>query len=864
MQTERFYRRPVIPLTVAMMIGIALGSAAPGYGSGALVLALACSFGIVRCLIRRAPAAACPLLLFIALGYFSLQPWVHPRFPPNHVSRFVNSGPWRIIGVVDARPLEFESRTKFVLRVERLERGPETHEVGGLLRVTASAETADLNQGDRVAINSRIRSIRNFNNPGGFDFKRSMAYREIWASVFIEGKELNLLENQVESGLLGLIDRVRSAIARLIDQASFGSEDAVLKALVMGDQSGIAPDIRQVFTRTGTSHILAISGLHITIVASIVFMLFRWLLSWIPIVLRYAWTRKGAAVLTLIPITLYALIAGFSPSTQRALIMVAVFLLAFLVERETDLMNTLALAALGILAVQPASLFSISFQLSFVAVLSIVYGLDRVKAARSAASRDLEGRTAKIRRGLLVFFGVSLVATWGTLALGMYYFNTVSCIGLLANGVAIPLIGYVVVALGLVGTLLAPLNTEAAVACYQISGFVLSKSIALLELMAALPYAAVRTMSPSVLEMTLFYLLSWAAFHLATGRTSTADPFSNAAATGRVTSAGNPIHAVPGHLRRFFFQTIQSATLDRKAATAVLLLCLIGAAADAGYWTYQRFGRQDLRLTLLDVGQGSAVLLEFPGGATALVDGGGFADMAAFDVGANVVAPFLWRRKIATIDTLVLTHPNSDHLNGLPFIADNFHVRSLWTNGECRPMPGYEALMQTALKRGIAVPRYADIPRHTTINTAQMEVLYPPVDFLGRAEGCRWRRDENNNSLVTRVSLGEVSILIPGDIMRPAEKELVVLVGEKLKSTVMIAPHHGSRTSSSEELLKAGAPQAVFISCADRPGSGIPHPLVLERYERHGARIYRTDRDGAIQLTSDGRRMAITTFLTAD
>ena len=864
MQAERFYRRPVIPLTVALISGIALGSAAPGYGSGTLALAVVCSLVILRCLIRRAPAAVCPLLLFIVLGYLSLQPWVRPRLPANHVSRFVDSGAWRIIGVVDARPLEFESRTKFVLRIERLERGPETHEVSGLLRVTVNGEPADLNQGDRVAIHSRIRSIRNFNNPGGFDFKRSMAYRGIWGSAFIEGKELNLLENQVESGLLGLIDRVRSAIARLIDQAGLGSEAAVLKALVIGDQSGIAPDIRRAFTRTGTSHILAISGLHITIVASIAFALFRWLLSWIPIVLRYAWTRKAAAVLTLMPITLYALIAGFSPSTQRALIMVAVFLLAFLVERETDLMNTLALAALGILAVQPASLFSISFQLSFAAVLSIVYGLDRVKAARSAASCDLEGRAAKIRRGLLLFFGVSLVATWGTLALGMYYFNTVSCIGLLANCVAIPLMGYVVVALGLVGTLLSPLSTEAAVACYQISGFVLSKSIALLELMAALPYAAVRTVSPSIVEMTLFYLLSWAAFHLATGRTSAADPFSNAAATGRVTSAGDPSHAVAGHLRRFFFQTIRGASPDRKAAAAVLVLCLIGAGADAGYWIYQRFGRQDLRLTLLDVGRGSAALLEFPGGATALVDGGGVADMEAFDIGANVVAPFLWRQKIATIDTLVLTHPNSDHLNGLLFIAANFHVRSLWTNGESRPMPGYEGLMQTALERGIAVPRYADIARHTAINHAQLEVLYPPVDFLGRAEDDRWRRDENNNSLVTRVSLGEVSVLIPGDIMRPAEKELVALSGDKLKSAVLIAPHHGSRTSSSEEFLKAVAPQAVFISCADRPGSGIPHPLVLERYERHGARAYRTDRDGAIQLTSDGRRMAITTFLNAD
>jgi competence protein ComEC len=224
----------------------------------------------------------------------------------------------------------------------------------------------------------------------------------------------------------------------------------------------------------------------------------------------------------------------------------------------------------------------------------------------------------------------------------------------------------------------------------------------------------------------------------------------------------------------------------------------------------------------------------------------------------------LWRRKIATIDTLILTHPNSDHVNGLPFIAANFQVGELWTNGESRPIPGYEGLIRTVQEQGIARPRYADIPRRTAINDAQLEVLYPPVDFLERVEADRWRRDENNNSLVTKVSLGGISILIPGDIMRPAEKELAGLAGENLKSTVLIAPHHGSRTSSSAEFLAAVAPRAVLVSCGDRPGSGIPHPQILQRYADGGARIYRTDRHGAVRLSTDGRHVAITTLLDPD
>lgn len=859
---DRFYRRPVIPLTVALMTGIASGSALPGAGLWALAPAVACIAEVTRCLIRRRPAAFSPLLLFAALGYLSLQAWIDPHFPENHVSRFVDSGPWRIIGVVDARPLEFESRIQFVLRAERLQSGAEDRAVTGRLRITATGETVALQQGDRIALLARIRSIRNFKNPGGFDLRRSMAYREIWASAAAGGAELELLERQAEPGILGTIDRMRSVVAGLIDQAQLGPEAEVLKALVMGDQSGIAPEIRLAFTRTGTSHILAISGLHITIVASIAFALFRWLLSWVPIALRKAWTRKGAAVLTLAPITLYALIAGFSPSTQRALLMVAVFLLALLADSETDLLNTLALAALVILCVQPAALFSISFQLSFAAVLSIVYACERLATARPAAAPpEPDGRAAPIRRGLKAFFGVSLAATWGTLPLAAYHFNSVSLIGLLANCIAVPLMGYLVVAVGLAGTLLAALSVPAALACYRISGFMLSISIAAMEWMSGLTYAAIRTVTPSPIEIILFYLLSWAAFDFSIGRRSAASK-AGAATDGGGAGRAAAI-AAGGCLRRFFSRRGRSSPC-RQAAASVLVFSLIAAAIDAGYWTYQRFGRRDLRVTMIDVGQGSAVLLEFPGGGTALVDGGGFADPAAFDVGARVVAPFLWGRKIAAIDTLILTHPNSDHMNGLTFIADNFHVGALWTNGESRPVSGYAALMQTAARRGIAVPGFAEIPRETLANGTRIEVLYPPIDFLDRRQTERWRRNENNNSLVIRVSLGEVSVLIPGDIMRPAEEDLVVQAGDRLRSTVLIAPHHGSRSSSSERFLLATAPAVVLVSAAARSGSGMPHPGVLERYERHGARVYRTDRDGAIQATTDGRKASISPFAASN
>jgi len=855
------YARPVIPLTLSLIAGIAIGSEWPGEKGFALAVIGGSGAAIAGCLVRRRPAAFFPLILFVALGYLSMQPYATPRFPPDHVSRFLDTGPWEITGVVDGRPTEYESRTRVAVMVERLASGPESHRVSGLLRVTVTGPGAGIAHGDRIAFRSRIRPIRSFNNPGGFDFARHMHLQGVWGSAFTDAGQLVQLAPP-GGGPARFVDAARTAVARRVDAAVPFPEAAVLKALVIGDQAEIPPDVQQAFRRTGTTHILAISGMNFGIVASAAFVLFRWLLAFIHPILLTGWARKGAALLTLVPVSLYALLAGMSPSTQRALIMVTVFLLTFLVEREHDLMNTLAVAALSILVVNPPSLTSISFQLSFAAVFVILYGFAQIPRREEAAQPVAPGAAARLKRSVALFFLVSLFATAGTLPLILYYFNTLSFISLLANCVAVPLMGYVAVLAGLIGAFLVPFSDSAAILCFKLGGVVLSASIAAVKQMSDLPFAAAKTVSPSILEMVVFYASAWSVIRLIQFWRGQAGPPALGGAGGVAGTAGSPSRpSRPQRIRQAFRKGGALAAPGAQAAAVILVFCLAAGCADAGYWLYQRFWHRDLRMTLLDVGQGSAALLELPGGRTVLVDGGGFADNSAFDIGAAVVAPFLWRNKIATVDTLILTHPNSDHVNGLIFIAENFNVGALWENGEPWSTPGYQALMRAVSERGIPRPRFAEFALESTINGVRLEVLYPPADFLTRRDTERFRRDENNNSLVTRFSFGEVSILLPGDIMRPAEKELVSMAGDRLKSRVLIAPHHGSRTSSSEEFVSAVAPQAVLISCADRPGSGIPHAQTLERYATRGARIYRTDRDGAIRLTTDGARLVIEPFL---
>jgi len=814
---------------MAFITGLAMGYGFPGLG-GAWVwipagLVLAVLSYKIWC---RSGATFSPLTLCGLCGYLAIQPWLAPSFPENHVVHFVNSHPWRISGIVADTPLSKPRRTKLILKVTRLETEKESLSVFGQIRVTVYGTPPAFERGDALTFKGRIRAIRNFNNPGAFDYKTYLALKKIWGSAYTTADRLQVVRSTAKVGFFREIDRIRSRIANLIDgiETRLVSTDgkAVLKALIVGDRSGITPEWRMAFNRAGVGHLLAISGLHVGIIAATAFWLLRWLLSHWQAVLWRAWVNKGAAGLTLIPVVAYGLLAGLSPSTQRALIMVSVFLVAFLIEQEQDLFNTLAVAALIILIINPPALFSVSFQLSFAAVAAILVGLSFLKQGGRKPDMSFWRR---IVRGLLSMGMVSLFAMLGTLPLVMHYFNLVSLVGWGANVLVVPLIGFTIIPLGLLAVGVYPLSATLALLLWQGCLVILSKVLDLIRIIADWPWAAARTVTPTGLEIACYYALLLGLFLLAKGRLAP--------------------HAA---------NRAQLARWGKGVLVGVFLITSI----DVGYWSYQRFGRSDLRVTAIDVGQGSATLVEMPGGHTVLIDGGGFGDNTVFDVGARVVAPFLWHKKIKTVETLVLSHPNSDHLNGLPFIAENFNTKEFWANGESADKTGYRKLSQVLKRTDIIVPNFETLPRSKVIGGVTLDILYPPRDFLQRRDVDAWR-NSNNNSLVLKVSYGRRSVLIPGDIMARGEAELATLKRADLGSSVLLSPHHGSRTGSSALFLDQVDPQIVVISAGWQNRFGFPHPSVLSRYKNRGYQVFRTDQHGAVTIVTDGSNLVVTSLL---
>ncbi len=865
---QGIFFRPIIGFLVPLICGIAAGVWFDDFNPWAMVAIVLSSAYMLRAIAAKQNLVLMPLVFFLSLGYLTVQPWMSPSLPDQHISHYAKPVRWSIIGTVCNDPIVSQKgHIRFVLNVESIQSGQNSFPATGRIRVTTRGEISpEFRPGDRIKFPGKIRGIRNFQNPGGFDFERYMAFRTILATTYVTSNKVMFLETNNDQNVTHWVSNARKKIADIIDDTQMDhASAAIMKALVVGDRDGIDKPLREAFNKSGMGHLLAISGLHVGIVASFFFLVFSRFFSMSRTLLDHAWVGKASALLCIIPVTIYGLLAGMSPSTQRAVLMINVFLMTFFIKREQDSINTLAIAALVILIIHPPALFSISFQLSFTAVFAIILGFSMLWKNQNRFDTN-----QLIRKKLSAFFFASLFAILGSLPLIMYYFNQASLVGIAANFILVPLVGFIVVPVGLISALVFPISQGLSLTGFQAGGAVLSFAISIIHFFSNLPFSSIKTVTPSMLEIALYYLSGMSIVYLIrqqilSGHQIKTISFQTPPTDDTLDADYTKVNQVPkatvmqsgsitGRLSFFRFH------LQRKARVYIISIILLIGIADAGYWIYIRFFQQDLRITIMDVGQGNAAIIEFPGGKTMLIDGGGFYDNNSFDVGERITAPILWRKKIKTVDTLMLTHPDSDHLNGLLYISQHFNVKTIRTNHEPADTWGYQQLQDIALEKEIHTPPFTERHRSFEIGGVQVRILYPPEDFLEKKERESWR-DHNANSMVIQLKMGEFSCLFTGDIRARSETELIALKDDDLKSNILIAPHHGSKTSSTPKFIDSVKPETVIFCSGWNNRFNLPNEQVVNRYQQRDIQIFRTDQNGAIKIRTNGVSTKITPFL---
>ncbi len=664
--------------------------------------------------------------------------------------------------LVEGRVLErprvvSERQQRFLFQVDGLKSVSTREEFQGKVRLSLYGKEPKVTKGERWELAVRLKRPHGFLNPGGFDYEQWLYQQEISATGYVRNEpDVNRL---IEEARLTEIDHFRSSVVDHLESRNGTSRSSgIIRALTVGDRDGLGDDQWDVFRATGTSHLIAISGLHISLVAGLVFWLSRFLLTRSGLLIERYPARKIAAVAAIGAAVLYAQLAGFGIPARRAVVMVTVFMLAILADRDTSFARTIALAAIVVLLLDPLSILSPGWWLSFWAVITIAYCITGRYGTRSFTEK------------LIYMHVVLAVAMFPFLLL---FFQQASVVAPLANMIAVPFVTMLVVPVALAGTLVFTVSIVAG-------DWLLRMAATLMDLLWPVLGMLAR------LEQGLWHPPQPVAWTL--------------------------VSALLGIVILFIPRGIPGRWL---APWLILPALLVEP---------QRPEWGEARIAVLDVGQGLSVVVRTREHTLVFDTGPAFSE--SFNAGSAVVVPFLRHSGVHRLDTLVVSHGDNDHIGGAVSLLDEYPANTILSSVPKR-LPGAKAQRCQHRQRWVW-------------EGVSFEILHPGDEAL----------HGNDASCVLRiVSAGGQGLLLTGDIEAPAEQRLLIREAGSLAAQILVAPHHGSNTSSTPAFIAAVAPDTVVFPSGYRNRYGFPKAAVVKRYAGVQAKMYETGLSGALTFT---------------
>ncbi len=776
--------RPLLAASLAFVGGVAIGAWLPQEPAawGWAALSTLVLWGALCAAGQLGAGTLAALAAFAIIGIFRIQSDLAPLYAGvEHLEEGDAVASGRI-----ARPGE-PREGGLVLHLEnvRLRRDGETIRLALPLQIFVSGECPGYMVGDLVTARGRVRTIRGDRNLGWFPGpvvprgRRCSVRVVVAASVWLRRDG-----HDPGRGPGAFVLRWRAA-ADAFWKNHPGAAGQILNSLTTGERAGIPEEIQESFLRSGLTHLLAISGMNVAFLAALVFLLLsRALALWQWLALRFP-VQPVAAVITLPSLWFFMLFSGSQIPVGRAVLSSAAGLAAVILWRRVRPADAWGLAALSLVAWDPASLFSASFQLSFAAVGGLLLVASR-ESASPMSPQPGERLLPRLYRGARSLFVVSIGASAATAPLVAFHFQQMSLVGPLANLVAVPFTGFVVLPAGWLALVAAAIWGPPGEHVATVAIWSSERLVDIASWFATPAWAVLRTARPPLLPTLCLLVLT-------------------------VTLLPRPT---------------QAWLWARAAACA--------CAAVAFTWSAIATHRPEMLVTVLDVGQGLAVVVRLPGGGSLLYDAG--PRWRDYDAGERIVAPALRRLGIEHLDTMAISHAHPDHAGGAAAVRREMGAGMVWGGVGAR-----------SLGRGM---------ERTLDGDVRVRVLNPPGIVAGAATG---PGDENDRSLALLLNLGETGVVFTGDAGPSTIAGLIAAARPLPAHLALQVPHHGGSAEACKALAELMRPEVSVISVG-RNTYGHPRPGAVAALEESG-RVLRTDRDGAAFIRSDGCGFVVRTWL---
>lgn len=749
----------------------------------------------------------CLIAFFSGVFYFQSS---LPAIDEHYLQSYNDQGTIEIRGMVNADPEVGDKTTHIRLSATAIKLDEKWQEASGTALLFVPRYPT-YSYGDVLLVTGELETPPQLND---FDYKVYLAHQEIYSTMLYP--EIKIVETGKGFKPLEWVYSLRNHLSQTLAEVLPEPQASLAQGIILGIRGNIPSSVNADFSHTGTAHLLAISGLHLAIIAGMILTIGIWLLGKKHYL--YIWLTLGI-------IWLYALLTGMHPPVIRGAIMASLFLTAELLGRQRTAITTLAFAAAIMVGISPHILWTASFQMSFTAMAGLIFIFPPLQTlGRRVVKTTLgeDGAAVSVANLITDSFSVTMgaiIAVWPVVA---YYFGIISFIGPLATFFVLPALPGIII-LGALAGGLGLIALPVAQALAWLAWLLLSYMLLVVNVFAAVPLSFLKIDTINTNFIFTYYLVLALALWLNSHRQQ-----ASTLTTKSLSSVKPGINKTTNFLSK----------LPKKWVIPPLLVVAILVSVAAA-----TMPDNNLQVSILDVGQGDAILIS-KGNQQILVDGGPSPQAIALELGKMI--PF-WDR---TIDLVVLTHPSADHVTGLVEVLKRYKVKQVLHPDLDFESDIYDEWLRLVKEKDIKYT-IAQAGQQIDLGKVIIKVLNPQIPHLTGTES-----DTDNNSLVLQISMGEVSFLLTTDTMWQAEFELITRRAS-LTSTVLKVGHHGSNTSTTPEFLAVVDPQLAVISVGADNRFGHPTPEVIGRLEdRIGSeKIYRTDEQGTIEFITDGEKL---------